>query len=241
MENQNKKQIKTLTEIVSGLSEKIDGMSDDTEKLRQSDNPKEVYANFFEQPSQTNPQEKKIVSFKKDYRKINSLENEFYAPESIEDVFTNDIILEQKIQKLRKKLEIINHKITAERNFEDKEALKLLVIERSQIQEKLNALIKEYNEIPIGIKIKNKITYYFKFLGKCLSKINIFDMVDENFESVNQPVWKKNIKKLNNINREIDEILKTNTPYGENEDRYERLSKSLNQALKLRNSINKEI
>ena len=41
--------------------------------------------------------------------------------------------------------------------------------------------------------------------------------------------------------KKIDDILKNKTPYGEQEDRYQRLSKSLNKALILRNNINKEI
>ena len=234
MENNENGKIKTLAEIVSGLSEKIDVDNQEPEK---------VFGNFFENPiidkiPEIQEEKRTVVNLN---HKINSLEAEFYAPNTVETVFSHDILLEQKIIKIKKELEVINHKIIAERTYENNDAINPLLAQKNQLQNDLNALIKEYKKIPVGIKIKNKIVYAIKFIFKCFSKLNIFADVQLDEFSSNQPFWKKNLQKLNNINKEIDEIMKANTPYGEQEDRYERLSKSLNKALDLRNSINKEL
>ncbi len=235
MENKENNTLKTLAEIVSGLSEEIDNNKHETNTSS---------SNFFANPVISQPSvhtennEHEIVDFN---HKINNLESEFYAPNTVETVFSNDILLEQKIIKLKKELEVINHKIIAERNFENTEAVNPLVVQKKQLQNELNNALKEYKNIPVGIKIKNKIVYAFKFVFKCIAKLNFLADVQDYSFSANQPLWKKNLQKLNKINKEIDDIMKTNTPYGEQEDRYKKLSKSLNKALDLRNSINKEI
>jgi len=219
-------ELKTLTEIVTGLSEKIDNST-----------PPEIRTNFFED-KKTVEQEKEIIAAT---HKINSLETEFYAPDTAETVFSNDVLLEQKIIKLKKEIEIIDNKINAEKTFENSDVIQNLVLKRAEKKNELIYAIKEYKNIPYAVKIKNKILYTLKFLIKCMQRFNIFANSTDTELVSNQPVWKKNLQKLNSINREIDEIIKTNIPFGEQEEKYEKLSKSLNQALKLRNSINKDL
>lgn len=223
MEKENK-EFQSLSQIVSGLSKKIE----DLERSR---------VNFFE----TKPMKEVELPKTGKKKKINQLESEFYAPNSLEEVFTEDILLEQKIIKLEKEIIYLDKKIKAERTIGNPDLVTSLAIEKNQLMKELNAYRKEYKKISPFTKLKNRFLYCLKFLMKLFKKINIFSVFETNIIETNTPNWKKNLQKLNDINAEIDEIIKTNTPYGENEDRYEKLSKSLNQALKLRNSINKNI
>lgn len=209
------------------LSELVSNFSSNKEIL-----PKSSDINFFQDT--INPKENIP-------HKINHLESEFYAPQNIENVFDENIILEHKILKINKELEIINNKIKAEKNFENSEIIVALKLQKNDLEKELNQYKEEYEKISNFTKIKSRLKYYIKFVFRCFKKLNIFDADNDNLEVFKQSSLKRNIQKLNSISDEIDEIIKTNTPFGENEDRYQRLSLSLNKALTLKQSINKNI
>lgn len=215
------------------LSELVCNFSNSQEKLPPAPNPASTSVpNFFQDINQQN----EIVP-----HKINYLESEFYAPENIENVFDENIVLEHKISKLNKELEIVNNKIKAEKNFENSEIIVALRIQKNDLEKELQLYKEEYSKISKFTKIKSRLKYYLKFIFRCLQKLNVFSVNYDNSEISKMPSWKKNIQKLNSISSEIDEIIKTNTPFGENEDRYERLSLSLNKALKLKQKINNNL
>lgn len=218
MENNN--EFQSLSEIISNFS-------NTSEKL-----PPRPMPNFFKNTID----KKEIIP-----HKINHLESEFYAPQNIENVFDENIILEHKISKLNKDLEILNNKIKAEKNFENSEIIAALRIQKNDLEQELHQYQEEYKKISNFTKIKSRIKYYIKFIIRCFKKLNIFTVDYDNSETSKQSIWKKNIQKLNLINDEINEIIKTNTPFGENENRYERLSLSLNKALKLKQNINNNL
>ena len=87
--------------------------------------------------------------------KINYLESEFYAPENIENIFDENIVLEHKISKLNKELEIVNNKIKAEKNFENSEIIVALKMQKNDLEKELQLYKEEYSKISKFTKIKS--------------------------------------------------------------------------------------
>ena len=52
---------------------------------------------------------------------------------------------------------------------------------------------------------------------------------------------KKSLSRLESINKNVDELISMNIPYGENIDKYEQLSKYIIRANSIQNNISKMI
>lgn len=150
---------------------------------------------------------------------------------------TDDVLkLECSISMLEKKLNTINSEIKTIEGLNAHIRLNDLRFKRDMVETELFQLKKQYE----NLSYSTKISYYLSKFITALFKGNFIQFfADFIFRSV-LPLCSKNFRdsvmvkdalmSLNNINSRVDELIKMETPYGEIDDKYEKLTAFLNRA-----------
>ena len=224
-------QIKNLEKMVKELTEEVVKMDSYAPSNNNSTN---IFINFEER------RKAKQEAQKPTPKKLNTYDTELYEVPSAEVIFTEDIVLEQEIKNLRAKLDGVLSKLSAEKAFENYDKIKQLTLEKEKMEKELSILVEKYKKIPMSKKLKNKTVYALNFVMTSLFK-QISNETSLPSLQIKQPSWKINLQKLNSINKEIDQLLALKIPYGEVEEKYEKLAQTLNVAMGLHNNINKEL
>lgn len=191
--------------------------------------------NFFLQP------ENIMLRQKEPLRRLNDYDCNILKEEAYKEVADEIFKLEYKISKIEEEIKMLDVQIQASKDIHDFTTVEILNNRKKLLKEEHENLTALYNDASISTKISGGLTdglranlLVFKQLIASYTE-NLISKLPAPFSSVIE--LKKSLSKLEIINKNVDELMKLNTPYGEAYDKYEQLSKYIVRA----NSIQSEI
>lgn len=174
----------------------------------------------------------------------NILENNAYR-EINDEMFK----IEHKISLLENNLSKINDEINALESLGAYIQISDLKDRKRKIEEELNELNKKYSELGISTKIAGQISTVLNFKSKKRFKIfpqiqnfiykKILIKISRKFNY--SQVIKEALTNLSSINSSVNELIKMQVPYGETENRYEKLTTYLNKANTIHSKISHNV
>ncbi len=174
---------------------------------------------------------------------LNDYDGNILEESSYKEVQDDVFKLEYKISKIEGELKEINTQIQSANEIYDYYAVDSLNKRKSALESDLNNLIEAYREASLSAKISGGLTSkmkcnfinagkFFERLGELfISKIpgKISSMLE----------IRDSLNKLENINKSVDELMKSRYPYGEAGEKYEQLSKYIARANSIQSDIYK--
>ena len=120
---------------------------------------------------------------------------------------------------------------------------------KHSLQERLKVLNSAYGESDVTTKLSSNIaavfnikpTFLTKTIDKCVDFISekILSKISPNYNSGKS--IKTALNKLETLNKNVDELVTMQTPYGEADERYDMLSEYLNRANVIHFNISKTV
>ena len=182
-------------------------------------------------------------------RRLNDYDSNLLEEDAYKEVSDELFKIEYKIARIEEELKKIDGRIQSARDIYDYNQIEILSERKNQLKEEYQNLLNMYNEMSLPAKISDGILSIFggKFKNgfMCLQKgLNAFSeafmsKMPKKFASSVE--IKKSLSKLESINKNVDELIGMNIPYGENIDKYEQLSKYIIRANSIQNNISKLI
>jgi len=182
-------------------------------------------------------------------RRLNDYDFNLLKEDAYKDVSDDLFKLEYKISKAEEEIKVLNSQIQAARDIQDYNLIRELENQKKETEEDREALLAIYNDKSLSAKITDSI---FNILGaKIKNQIKTFNRncsnlsetiiskLPKKFSSILE--IKKSLEKLENINKSVDELITLNIPYGENIDKYQKLSKYIIKANSLQAEIFQQI
>ena len=183
-------------------------------------------------------------------RRINDIDSNILQEKSFIDYQKDPLKIEYKIDGKHKLLQSIKEKIKAADAAGNQQELFNLRVRKQRYEKELRDLYKEYNDSSnthtrTYEDIKND---YARYRTKRLPVINaIKKFIKRNILAKISPKFKTlvalsdSLETLDSINRNVDELLKIKSPYGETKENYEKLTEYLYSAQKIRSQIGKSM
>ena len=194
--------------------------------------------NFFMQPDIPEQSPHKLPR-----RHLNDYDFNILKEDAYKDVSDELFKLEYKISRAEDDIRDIDAKISAAIDISDTDLAENLTIKKSQMQKDLNNLVEIYNEMGISAKLSGGITSKIK--NRFIHGKNILTDFGEKLISKLPGKFssfveiRQSLKKLENINKNVDELMTMHIPYGESGDKYERLSKYIIRANNIQSEISR--
>ena len=182
-------------------------------------------------------------------RRLNDYDLNLLKEDAYKEVDNDLFKLEYKISKIESELSLLNGQIQAARDINDYNLIQELNLRKNSLTEEFETLIALYNNKSISARFSDGISNIFT--DKLKNKFNLFksnlnsltevllSKLPKRFTSVLE--LKRSLSKLENINRSVDELITFNSPYGENIDKYEQLSKYIIRANAIQSQISRFI
>ncbi len=200
--------------------------------------------NFFLQPENiTAPHSASVL------RRLNDYDNNILQKEAYRDIKNEVFKLEYKIAKTEEELKFIESQIQAANDIHDFETSEALFVRYKQLKYELSDLTNLYNETSLSARISGEITSIFspKFMNHFKGIKRFFEMIESKIiEKLPQKLassieLKKTLDKLKTINKNVDELMTLQTPYGEAGSKYIQLSKYITKANSIHSKISKSL
>ena len=174
-------------------------------------------------------------------RHINDYDFNILQEDAYKDVSDEVFKLEYKIAKTEDEIKNIKKQMQLTNDIHDYFEYNRLKIRKEQLERDLYVLTDIYNEASISAKISSgltsKIRDKFVNAGKMIE--NLGEMLLSKFPGKISSIIeiRNSLNKLENINKSVDELMKSKYPYGEAAEKYDQLSKYIARA----NTIQSEI
>lgn len=182
-------------------------------------------------------------------RRLNDYDSNLLEQDAYKEVSDELFKIEYKIAKIEEELKEIDIRIQSARDIYNYDQIDILSGRKQQLKEERETLLKMYNEMSIPAKISEGILNMFgerfrnrlECFGKAVNSISevLVSKLPKKLSSVVE--LKKSLSRLESINKNVDELIGLNIPYGENHDKYEQLSKYIIRANSIQNNISKMI
>lgn len=185
------------------------------------DDSNNIFANISAKPLMTNP------------HRLNDFDANILEEKAYLDVQDHILKLECRINFIEKEISQLNGEIRSAEKLLRFNEVNILKIKKQKLQFELADLNKEYGDIDISTRISNGIVSVFKSdpkknkIAEFISE-NILSKISKRFSSGQN--LKSALEKLSAINKNVDELITMQTPYGETKDRYDKLTEYLNRA-----------
>ena len=183
------------------------------------------------------------------HSRLNALDSTILVNEAYQNIDDEVFKTEYQIDKLENGIKSLDKEISDAREINDYQKADILTMRKHSMQEKLRELNSSYGESDVTTKLSSNIAAVFNikptFLTKAIDKC--VDFVSEKVLTKISPKYNsgKNIKtalnKLETLNKNVDELVTMQTPYGEADERYDMLSEYLNRANVIHFNISKTI
>lgn len=191
----------------------------------------EEETNFFVQGE--NPQKRKLMQTEP-IKHLNDYDGNILQESSYKEVQDDVFKLEYKISKIEEELKEINTQIQTANEICDYYTAEFLQTRKAALENDLKNLMDLYRETCLSAKISGSLTSRMKenFIstGKLLEKFCGFfiSKIPGKLSSIFK--IRESLSKLENINKSVDELMKSRYPYGEAGEKYEQLSKYIARA-----------
>ncbi len=178
-------------------------------------------------------------------RRLNDYDYNILKEEAYKDISNELFKLEYKISRLEEELKLIDEQIQSARDISDYDTVEVLMNRKHVVSDDLTGLMEMYNDKSISAKIsggvinlaKEKLAK-FKIFGNSVKRIILANLPGK-FSYLEE--MKQSLNKLESINRNVDELMTMQTPYGEAGDKYEQLSKYITRANTIQARIAKSV
>lgn len=201
-------------------------------------NPEEV---------ETQPQNKKVEI--SNHIRLNALDSTLLENEAYNDIEDDNFKTEYRISNLEKKIKILDSDIKNAQNINDLQRVDILTMRKHSLQKELRQLQENYGNADITTKLSEDITNILSSKPTVLTQVisnvrgflsqNILAKISKNFNN-NQDV-RLALAKLKTLNKNVDELINMQTPYGEADEWYDKLSDYLNTANVINFQISKTV
>lgn len=165
------------------------------------------------------------------------------------DITDNALKIEYQISETEKNITDIEKQIDLAREMADYDKYQELQGKLIILKENYKNLLSSYNEQALSAKISTSVNgIYDKIIGSGFLKLkklsgNIYEklltLLPDKFGSIVK--IKKSLSALENINKCVDNLVSMDIPYGENIDKYKKLSKYIIKANSIQSDISKYI
>ena len=182
-------------------------------------------------------------------KRLNDYDYNILKEDAYRDISDELFKIEYKIAKIEEELKSLDIQIQSSRDISDYDTIEFLSNRKKQLKEELILLTDIYKQKSVsarisgGIfnmlspKIKDYVNKYNKFITEIKSLI--IANLPNNISSILE--IKQSLKKLENINKNVDELMTMQTPYGEAGEKYVQLSKYITRANAIQAKIAKTI
>ena len=195
------------------------------------------------------PQSISISNLVTNPRRLNDFDVNILEENAYMNVEDESLKLEYKIEDKENVLKDLNEKITIADKVGNQQDLFSLRIKKQRIEGELRDLYKEYASKDLPSKISDGINNIAQTANKRkmpvinaikkFIKRQILARVSKRFKSL--MVLGDSLDTLATINKNVDELIKMKTPYGETAQNYERLTEYLYKANKIRSQISRSM
>lgn len=178
-------------------------------------------------------------------KRLNDYDYNILKEDAYKDVSDEIFKLEYKISKAEEELKNLDKQIQTAKDIHDFNLVENLFNKKKILEEDLKGLIEIYNDTSLSAKISGGLTNKFKEQVSGAKKVLesfseiIISKLPKRFSTVLE--IKKSLSKLENISRNVDELMTLQTPYGEAGDKYEQLSKYITRANAIQAEISKSL
>lgn len=181
--------------------------------------------------------------------RLNALDSTLLENNAYKDIDDDAFKTEYKIEKLESELKLIDKQLKTAKSLNDQSKFDMLTLKKHSIENELNNLYAVYQGGDVSRKISNSITTIIS------PKKNIFeDAIDKTAEFISDKLLSKisrrfhsgqglkiAVNKLENINKNVTELVSLQAPYGEAEEKYDQLTKYLTKANTIQYQVSKEL
>ncbi|MCM1266030.1 MAG: hypothetical protein NC200_07510 [Candidatus Gastranaerophilales bacterium] len=183
------------------------------------------------------------------HSRLNALDSTLLESEAYQSIDDEVFKTEYRINKLEVAIKSIDKEIENAKSINDFQKADVLLMRKHSLQNELKILYANYGESDVTTKLSGSLTSMLNAKPTILSNVvdactsflsnKILPKISKNFSSG------KNIKsalsKLETLNKNVDELVTMQTPYGEADERYDRLTNYLNRANVIHFQISKTI
>lgn len=183
------------------------------------------------------------------YSRLNALDSTILINEAYQNIDDDVLKTEYQIDKLESEIKLLDKEIVAAKSINDLQKADILTIRKHTMEKRLQELYKNYGCSDMTTKLSGGIASVFNSKPTFLKKIsdncykiisdNILSKISKNYNS-GQNI-KTALNKLEILNKNVDELVTMQMPYGEADERYDMLSEYLNRANVIHFNISKTI
>lgn len=183
------------------------------------------------------------------HSRLNALDSTILVNEAYQNIDDDVFRKEYQIEKLEAELSSIEQEIEQAKAINDLQKVDILTMRKHALQTRLTTLSGDYGKTDVTAKLSDGIASALTTKPKFLSKI-VNNCVSFMSEKILPKISKKydsgrNIKtalsKLETLNKNVDELVTMQTPYGEADERYDMLTNYLNRANVIHYNISKTV
>ena len=191
------------------------------------------------------PQSITDSTFEPPQKRLNSIDTNMLEESSSPGFEDSSLSLEYRIKTKKETITELNKKIRIAEELGNRQDLFVLKAKKQRIDSELKSLSKEYFSADNSKYYSNKNSAATLHKKTFINTINRFirryvlAKISKRFSLLVS--LGDSLETLNAINRNVDELMKTKTPYGETKQNYEKLTEYLNTANKIRSQINRSM
>lgn len=182
-------------------------------------------------------------------KRLNSLDSTMLEDTAYNVLDDTELKLEKRIENIENNLKAVNEKIVVAETIKDTAALDELNLQRKILQRNLESVQLEYQSKNIDTKMTSVIADILQFPQKCKLEFqkqfkSLFrrsKLIRKFTPIVRSMMVRDTLGKLDKINKSVDELVKMQVPFGEQEARYETLVNHLSRAGALHSQILREL
>ena len=183
------------------------------------------------------------------HSRLNALDSTILVNEAYQNIDDEVFRAEYQIEKLEEELHSIEKEIEQAKAINDFQKVDILVMRKHAIKSKLATLSGNYGRTDVSAKLSdgiasvlsNKPKFFTKVINSCISFVSekILPKVSKKYDSGRN--IKTALSKLETLNKNVDELVTMQTPYGEADERYDMLTNYLNRANVIHYNISKTV
>lgn len=181
--------------------------------------------------------------------RLNAMDSTLLENEAYNEIDDDNFKAEYRISNLEKRIKMLDNDIKNAQNINDLQKVDVLTMRKHSFQKELRELQEKYGSADITTKLSEDISNILSAkptaITHAISKIrgfisqNILSKISKSFNN-NQDV-KIALAKLKTLNKNVDELINMQTPYGEADEWYDKLSDYLNTANVINFQISKTV
>ena len=177
-------------------------------------------------------------------RHLNDIDANILEEDAYKDIDNEILKLELQISKLEEAISNIEEKIKLAIEVGEQDKYLYLCKQKLQLKNELNTLLEKYNTASFSAKLSGMFNFSknksFQILNKVLLNKFTLNFLPKFSKKINSLFeLRESLSKLENINKNVDELMTLQTPYGETNIKYEQLSKYITKANSIQSNISK--